>query len=217
MVSNISFTIFGERPSVGSSSRRSFGCVINPRAIERSCCCPPDKEPANLFLFVWSIGKILKRFSVLRRHSFLLFKENPPISIFSSTVRLLKTLRPCGTKAIPIFIIGYAVGTDAFKAAGEDYFKDYFKRRVEHNVKVRVIVPDDPDTLRVIARDKEELRESLVVPRDKFYFTTETNIYNNKILIVSWKEKFAVVIESQEITDAQRKVFELAWLGAKQF
>jgi hypothetical protein len=61
------------------------------------------------------------------------------------------------------------------------------------------------------------MRQSLTVPRDKFYFTTETNIYNDKVLIVSWKEKFAVLVESKEIADAQKKVFELAWLGAKQF
>ncbi len=112
-------------------------------------------------------------------------------------------------------IVGYAVGTDAFEAVGEEYLRDYFKRRVEKNIKVRVIAPNDPDTLKVTARDKEELRESYIVPRDKFYFTTETNIYNNKILIMSWKEKFAVLIESKEIADAQKKVFELAWLGAR--
>lgn len=113
-------------------------------------------------------------------------------------------------------IVGYAVGTDAFEAVGEEYLRDYFKRRVVKNIKVRVIAPDDPDTLKVTARDKEELRESYIVPRNLFYFTTETNIYNNKILIMSWKEKFAVLIESKEIADAQKKVFELAWIGAKR-
>ena len=112
-------------------------------------------------------------------------------------------------------IVGYAVGTDAFEAVGEKYLRDYFRRRVEKNIKVRVIAPDDPDTLKVTSNDKEELRESLTVPRDKFYFTTETNIYNNKILTVSWKEEFAVLIESKEIADAQKKIFELAWAGAK--
>ena len=113
--------------------------------------------------------------------------------------------------------MGYAVGTDAFQSVGEEYLKDYFKRRVAKNISVRVIAPDDPDTLTVVAHDKEELRESLIVPRDKFYFTTETNIYNNKVLIMSWKERFAVLVESKEIADAQKKVFELAWLGAKNF
>ena len=114
-------------------------------------------------------------------------------------------------------IVGYAVGTDAFDAVGEKYLRDYFKKRVAKNIKVRVIAPDDIDTLKVTAKDREELRESVTVPRDRFYFTTETNIYNDKVLNISWKEKFAVLIESKEIADAQKKVFELAWLGAKNF
>jgi len=114
-------------------------------------------------------------------------------------------------------ILGYAVGTDAFKAVGEEYLRDYFKKRVSKNIKIRLIAPDDPDSLKVISHNDEELRESLVVPKEKFYFSTETNIYNNKIITVSWKEKFAVIIESKEIADAQRNIFELAWLGAKEF
>ena len=142
-------------------------------------------------------------------------KEKPKAKFYEGIERVKETFED--TLNAKGDILAYAVGADAFKAVGEEYFKDYFRRRVERNVKVKVICPDDPDTLKVIARDKEELRESVVVPRDKFYFTTETNIYNNKILIVSWKEKFAVLIESEEIVDTQKKVFELAWLGAKQF
>ena len=142
-------------------------------------------------------------------------KEKPKVKFYEGIERVKEAFND--TLTANKEILGYAVGTDAFKAVGEEYLRNYFKKRVERNIKVRVIAPDDPDTLKVTAKDKEELRESLIVPRDKFYFTTETNIYNNKILIVSWKEKFAVVIESKEITDAQKKVFELAWLGAKHF
>jgi len=142
-------------------------------------------------------------------------KEKPKVKFYEGIERLKEAF--LDTLSAKVEIVGYAVGTDAFKAVGEDYLRNYFKRRVEKNIKVRVIAPDDPDTLKVTAKDKEELRESYVVPRDKFYFTTETNIYNNKVLIMSWKEKFAVLIESKEIADAQKKVFELAWLGAKQF
>ena len=140
-------------------------------------------------------------------------KEKPKIKFYEGVERVKEAFND--TLSAEIEIVGYAVGTDAFIAVGEEYLRDYFKRRVAKNISVRVIAPDDPDTLKVIARDKEEMRESYVVPRDKFYFTTETNIYNDKVLIVSWKEKFAVMIESKEIADAQKKVFELAWLGAK--
>ncbi|MFA5936365.1 MAG: helix-turn-helix domain-containing protein [Candidatus Paceibacterota bacterium] len=142
-------------------------------------------------------------------------KEKPKVKFYEGIERVKEAFEDTLTASGEI--LAYAVGTDAFNAVSEEYLKSYFKRRVESNIKVRVIAPDDVDTLKVIAHDKEELRESLVVPKDKFYFATETNIYNNKILNVSWKEKFAVVIESKEIADAQKKVFELAWLGAKKF
>ena len=142
-------------------------------------------------------------------------EEKPKVKYYEGVEKVKEAFED--TLTAEVEIVGYAVGTDAFTAVSEEYLRDYFKRRVAKNIKVRVIAPDDPDTLKVTARDKEELRESLIVPRDKFYFTTETNIYNNKIIIVSWKEKFAVVIESKEIADAQKKVFELAWLGAKQY
>lgn len=114
-------------------------------------------------------------------------------------------------------ILAYAVGTDMFATVGEDYFKNYTKKKIEKNIHVRVICPDDPGSLEIISKDREQMRESCPVPKEKFYFTTETNIYNNKVLVISWTEKFAVIIESKEIADAQKKVFELAWLGAKQF
>ena len=142
-------------------------------------------------------------------------KEKPKVKFYEGVEQVKEAFED--TLSAKIEIVGYAVGTDAFASVGEEYLKSYFKRRVAKNIKVRIIAPDDPSSLKVLLHDKEEMRESLVVPRDKFYFTTETNIYNNKVIIVSWKEKFAVLIESKEIADAQKKVFELAWLGARQF
>ena len=42
-------------------------------------------------------------------------------------------------------------------------------------------------------------------------FSPEINIYNNKILITSWKEKMAILIESKELADLQRLTFNLLW------
>lgn len=142
-------------------------------------------------------------------------KEKPKVRFYEGTERIKEVFED--TLTAEKEILAYAVGADAFNAVGEEYLRDYFQRRVAKNIKVRVIAPDDVDTLKVTAKDKEEMRESFIVPKDRFYFTTETNIYNNKILIMSWKEKFAVLVESKEIADAQKKIFELAWLGAKGF
>lgn len=114
-------------------------------------------------------------------------------------------------------LLAYAVGTDAFDALGEEYFKNYFRKRTERGISVRCIAPDDSDSKAIVRNDVKELRKTRLVPHDRFYFSTETNIYNNKILTVSWREKFAVIIESEEIASAQKKMYELAWLGANQF
>jgi len=142
-------------------------------------------------------------------------KEKPKVKYYEGLERVKEAFED--TLSAKGEILGYAVGNDAFKAVGEKYLRNYFKKRVEKNIKIRLIAPDDIDSLKVVANNKYELRESLVVPKEKFYFSTETNIYNDKIITVSWKEKFAVIIESKEIADAQRNIFELAWLGAKYF
>ncbi|KKW10725.1 MAG: Transcriptional regulator, TrmB [Parcubacteria group bacterium GW2011_GWA2_49_9] len=66
------------------------------------------------------------------------------------------------------------------------------------------------------AFDEEERREVAFVPSDKYYFSPEINIYDNKVMIASWKEKLGVSIESAEIADAMKKIFELAWAEAKR-
>ncbi len=142
------------------------------------------------------------------------FKQKPKVKFYEGIEQVreafLDTLNAKGE------ILAYAVGTDMFDALGEEYFKSYFKRRTEKNIRVRVIAPDDSDSRAVIRNDDSELRQSLLIPSDKFYFSIETNIYNNTVMVASWLEKFAVIIESTEIANFHKKMFELAWLGAKQ-
>lgn len=114
-------------------------------------------------------------------------------------------------------ILAYATGDDAIKSAGNEYVGEYINKRVVKNIKIKVICPNNIESLNMVNKNKDQLRESMIIPENKFNFSIETDIYDNKVLIVSWKEKFAVIIESKEIADAQKKVFELAWLGAKQF
>lgn len=141
-------------------------------------------------------------------------KEKPRVRFYEGIERVKEafedTLNANGE------ILAYAVGEDMFKTISNEYFKEYTNKKVANCIHVRVIAPDDAKSKEVVLKDKEELRESLLVPKEEFYFSTEVNIYNNKILTISWKEKFAVIMESEEIANAQRKVFELSWLGAKQ-
>ena len=97
-----------------------------------------------------------------------------------------------------------------------NYFPAYYKRRTKSGIAIQTIMPDTPLSKERASHDAEEARESALVPAEKFGFHPEINIYDNKVMIASWREKLGIIIESAEIADAMKKIFELAWIGAKQ-
>ncbi len=111
-------------------------------------------------------------------------------------------------------ILAYASVEDVHSTL-PNYFPLYYKRRARKNINIRAIFPGSEDAKKLKKFDQEEKRQSVLVPIDKFSFHPEINIYDNKVMIASWREKLGIIIESSEIADAMKKVFELAWLGAK--
>lgn len=95
------------------------------------------------------------------------------------------------------------------------YFPEYYKRRTKRGISIRAILPATPEGIERSKHDAEEARQSVLVDPEKFNFSPEINVYDDKIAIMSLAEEFAVIIESKEIAEAQKKIFELAWIGAK--
>lgn len=96
------------------------------------------------------------------------------------------------------------------------YFPGYYKRRAGKGIAIRAIIPDTEAGLERKSFDSKEMRETALVPKDTFLFSPEINIYDNKVMIASWKEKLGIIIESAEIADAMKKIYELAWAEAKK-
>lgn len=96
------------------------------------------------------------------------------------------------------------------------YFPEYFKRRAKKKIPIRAIFPDCKEARERQKEDTNELRDSTLVPQKDYELTPEINIYDNKVIIVSWKEKLAVMIESKEISQAMKVIFELSWRGSQQ-
>lgn len=93
----------------------------------------------------------------------------------------------------------------------------YVKERIKRKISMRMIAPDNPETIWYVEKDKKHKRETQVVPADKFPFTAEIEVYGNKISIIDLHEGelVGVIIESEGVAKTQRMIFELAWLGAK--
>jgi sugar-specific transcriptional regulator TrmB len=92
-----------------------------------------------------------------------------------------------------------------------NFFPEYYKRRVGNKIFGRGIAPRNTQTIEQMKSNREEMRDVRFLPDADMTFTPEVNIYNNKMLIVSWKEKMAIIIESKELADLQRLTFELLW------
>ncbi len=102
---------------------------------------------------------------------------------------------------------------DAFVNFSESFFEDYFfKKRVEKKIFARTIMPESEITKNIQARDQEHLRKAKLVSPDIFNIKIEISIYGkNRVAIMSFKEKFSLIIESKLIHDSLKSMFELIW------
>lgn len=95
--------------------------------------------------------------------------------------------------------------------------QDHRQKLIEKtkNIPVRVIYTTKKGAT---LSQKEGRRERRYIPPEKFPFTTDTIIYGNKLAIGTSEGKLmGVIIESKEITEALRSIFNLAWEGAEKY
>lgn len=139
--------------------------------------------------------------------------NRPKITFYDGTEGLEKVYEDTLTSRTDI--LAYACLETMYGSGLTDYFPLYFKRRAAKKIKIRAIFPDSEIARERVSHDKDELRESVIVPRNFMDISPEINIYDNKVIFVSWNEKIAIQIYSEEIYKAMKMSFELAWRAAK--
>ena len=98
------------------------------------------------------------------------------------------------------------------------YDEEYVAMRVKRGIHLRGIAPDDAAGRRVHGQDKKMKREIRLVSAKDFDSTNEIHVYDNKVAICSYpsgshsaEDAFGVIIESKEVAETQRQIFEMAW------
>lgn len=138
-------------------------------------------------------------------------KPRPKVRLYEGKEGLVSAYEDTLTSSEPIR--AYASIENMHKAL-PGYFPDYYKRRASKGISIRSIFPATEEAHQRATYNKEECRESALVPADEYSFSPEINIYDNKIVFMSLVEKFSLIIESKELTDALKKIFELSWKEA---
>jgi sugar-specific transcriptional regulator TrmB len=94
-----------------------------------------------------------------------------------------------------------------------DFLNDYYvPARIKNKIFVRAIAPDNAVWQKYKVLDEKSLRKLKLIPKDKFPFEVEINLYGKKnIAIFSFQEKIALIIESEKIFITLKSIFELNW------
>lgn len=114
-------------------------------------------------------------------------------------------------------ILAYLLINPTIDTQLADFWKEYYDIRVRDNIKVRAITPDTKDGIAFKKRDTDELRETMLVPKERYPFSIEKNIVGNKVVYFATRHGMltATIIENKEIADSERAFFELAWKQAE--
>lgn len=100
---------------------------------------------------------------------------------------------------------------------GQEYFSNHFvPERIKRKIPARVLSPNNAEMLNVAETNETSLRQMRFLPPNLFDIKIEIMLYGkDKVSVISFKEKFALIIESPVIHDSFQSIFETMWATAK--
>jgi sugar-specific transcriptional regulator TrmB len=105
---------------------------------------------------------------------------------------------------------------DIFKSL-PGYLPIFVMKRMIRGIKMYGIHPDDETSREMLRRIPNSLDEITLVPPEKFRFPSDMAIYDNKVAFTSHDLLFGASVESKEIAEVMKIVFDLAQLEARRF
>ena len=107
-------------------------------------------------------------------------------------------------------ILSFNSAEDLYRELGK-YFSDFVKRRIKKKISVRAILSNSKKARERKKLDLKELRTTKIVPATH-KFQGQSMIWKDKIAMFSFVNEFVcIVIESKELVDMQRAIFENLW------
>lgn len=98
-----------------------------------------------------------------------------------------------------------------------EFMSEYVKKRHTLGVKMYSIHPDTDIAKEFADIDYSQFDKTVLIPKAKYKFPAELAIWDNKIGYVSPDKKgFAMTIESEEIAEMMKNIFDLAFEEAKR-
>lgn len=140
-------------------------------------------------------------------------KKRPKIRYIESKEGIWKIYEEINYAQTAFFITSYSRIEKHFPGAIEFWLKGYKKGL--YKLKSRTLISDDPKEIEIgkeFKKNKLEIRSSPVLKNINMDFT----VYGNNLAITSLgEEPFLVLIESEELVNSVKPIFELVWKSGK--
>ncbi|PIR49027.1 hypothetical protein COU80_01290 [Candidatus Peregrinibacteria bacterium CG10_big_fil_rev_8_21_14_0_10_55_24] len=116
-------------------------------------------------------------------------------------------------------VLNYFLPEKVFEYFTEEWVQKYFlAERLRRKVAVRGISPDSEFMRDFLKRTPKIIRENKIINGKALHFTNEIYLYDDKKMVIfSFDEDFALLIESRDVVNTQKVIFELAWQSALLF
>jgi sugar-specific transcriptional regulator TrmB len=98
-----------------------------------------------------------------------------------------------------------------------DYFFGYVKHRAERGIKMHGIHPANEIARQLRNAGLLKHDKAMFIPKEKYHTPADMALYDNKISYMSPENGgFGVIIESKEMAEVMKSIFDLAWKEAKR-
>lgn len=140
------------------------------------------------------------------------YEATPQMTVFEGKEGLIRIMDD--TLTAKTELLCWADVTTAITTL-KDYYPGYIAKKVKNNIWLRGIFCYDKAALRFKKFGEKELREIYMIPKEKFPFKNEINIYDDKVAIISHSDLVGIIIQNKNIADTQRAIFEFGFEYAK--
>lgn len=142
--------------------------------------------------------------------------QRPKIMLFEGTEGIIKVYEDLLDQPEGSEVVSFTSLEDILSVIPESYAARFLARRTKRNISVKVILKTDKFSKEYTTDSKKRLRTIKTVNKKDFPISNEINTYQNKVSILSFgDEKIGVIIESPQIANSMRAIFNLLWVNLK--
>ena len=179
--------------------RTRYYSVINPKEMLR-------RKEEGLRLFAEAIPQLMAIQNNL--------VHKPKVTFYEGKEDMRRLYLDVLTSKTPI--LNYFLPEKCYEFFGKEWlFEQYLNERIRKQIPIKVIMPTSPAAHALEKTASTQFRETRVVSSEQFKLNNEIYIYDDKMNLFAFDDQLALQIQSADVVNTQRAIFELAWLGAR--